>query len=311
MHNGEQKKAEQLWTEALKKHSSNLLLLRTINKLRPDLLGANPSLLSRVPHGNRVAIVLTGELRCFEQSKSFFTRLRRDADLFVCTSPSFSDKMKLLPTTMAEISKKASLPVGSMHQWEKLDLALKMVRMNEKNIGTRYSHILKLRSDYYHTSPQYLLNELVNADGLICASDKVFGGRRELMLLFEGFYKAISGSFDQQEEHYWPINVEPILCSDDSSKWYGMAFPKALVGEPKSVECLRQILKDGGSYLANALLEWKASGDVTSKDYIRFFRGHHRFASEICFARFLNFNAIQSHACPGLTGFLRNNRLPI
>ena len=266
------------------------------------------SSLSRLPNGNKVAIVVTGELRCFEQSKLFFAKLLRHADLFICTSPPFADMVKSLPATIVKISTEESLPVGSMHQWQKLDEALKMVRMKENNTGTYYSHILKLRSDYYHTSPRHLLKELANADGLICSSDKVFGGRRDLMLLFEGFYKAISGIFDQRENSYWPINIEPILRSDNSSKWYGMAFPKALVGEPNSVECLRQILKDGGSCLAKSLLEWKTNADVSSKDYIRFFKGNPRFASEICFARFLNFNAIQSHSCPGLTGFLRNNR---
>lgn len=197
-----------------------------------------------------------------------------------------------------------------MQQWHKLTSALAMIRSKESRVGRRYTHILKLRTDFHHVQPRRLLRELVAADGLVCSSDKVFGGRRELMLLFAGFYSAIAGWFDQKEQDYWPINVPPILVSDDSSKWYGMAFPRELVGQPSSVLELRELLQRGGARMAEALQKWRPpeTADPT-KLYWRLFQGHPRFASEVCFARFLNFNSIPAHSCPGLLGFLRSDRL--
>ena len=161
--------------------------------------------------------------------------------------------------------------------------------------------------------PRNLLTELVSAEGLICSSDKVFGGQRELMMLFEGFYTAISGWFDQREQQYWPINTATILASDDSCKWYGMNFPKELVGEPATVEDLREILCAGGKVLAKALQQWKPSNDsdmqqLYIKQLHRLIPGNPRFASEICFARFLNFNGIRTQNTTGVLGFLRSDR---
>ena len=180
----------------------------------------------------------------------------------------------------------------------------------------KYTHILKLRSDFHHVKPKYLLKELVSADGILCSSDKVFGGGRELMMLFEGFYAGISGWFDQKELDYWPINTETILNSDDSSKWYGMNFPKHLVGQPSSVEKLREVLTIGGQGLAKALQNWRPDQKIDKFNYDQYYieqlhrivPGHPRFASEVCFARFLNFNGITTHNSPGLIGFLRSDR---
>lgn len=301
--------AERLWGSALDSHPSNIFLLRTINQYAPHLLKKNPTKIQGTYPRNRVAVLLAGELRCFKQTKHFLEKLSKYADIFICTSQSFKEEACSIRAKTLILNKAPTFPVGAMHQWHKLSKTLEMVKNFEHESGQRYSHILKLRTDFYHANPDRLLKELVEADGLICASDKAFGGSRELMLLFEGFYAAITSKFDMQEKYYWPINVEPILRSDDSTKWYGMAFPKELVGEPTSVQCLRQTLKKGGSQLANALLKWKPNSDISSSHYVKFFKGHPRFASEICFARFLNFNAISTKVTPGLTGFLRSDRL--
>ena len=292
------------------RHPHNLLLLRTLNSHAPTLL-RQPALGRRLaPLGHRIAVLLPGELRGLTHSRSFLQALARRTDLFICTSAAWASEGRSLPGQLHVVEPEPDLPMGAMQQWHKLALALAMVRREEQRSGRRYSHILKLRSDYLHAQPQHLLAELVAADGLICASDKVFGGRRELMLLFEGFHAAIAGWFDQREQAYWPINTAPILHSDDSSKWYGMAFPRELVGQPTSVAELREVLAQGGATLAEALLRWRPPAGASGEDLVwRLFQGHPRFASEVCFARFLNFNAIPSHCSPGLMGFLRSDRL--
>lgn len=304
----DQQNAEQLWLKALKNHPDDILLLRGVNKHMPSLIKANHHSIQSTKTRDRVAVLVAGELRCFEKSRKFLKALSRYSDLFICTSESFRDEAYSLPAEVTIVNQEPFLPIGSMQQWHKLSITLQMMKTKEERAGIRYSHAMKLRTDYYHTQPRQLLKDLTSSNGLICASDKVFGGKRELMLLFEGFYSAIISTFDQNEQHYWPINVAPILRSDFSHKWYGMAFPKAIVGEPKSVEELKIILKEGGSYISNKLLTWKDSAEINAENYVRFFKGNSRFASEICFARFLNFNSISTHTCSSLTGFLRNDR---
>lgn len=300
--------AQKLWKKLLRNHSTDLLLLRTINALMPSLLEISRVRKLEKPIGSRIAILLAGELRCLNQNRHFFQALSRNVDIFICTNSAYTQEARSLQATLQIVNSEPSLPIGSMHQWHKLSLALQMVRAKEEKTGKPYTHILKLRTDYHHSQPKKLLKELVAADGLICSSDKVFGGRRDLMLLFEGFNYAIASLFYQKEQNYWPINIYPILKSDESCKWYGMAFPKSLVGEPKTVESLRQILKDGGALLADKLLTWKPESNISSDNYVRFFKGNPLFASEVSFARFLNFNAIPTHTCSGLAGFLRNDR---
>lgn len=311
-HAGEALRAQQLWREAIAKQPHNLLLLRALNQCAPQLLRQGHISRRGAPWGSRIAIVLPGELRCLAQSESFFHALSRHADLFVCTSAAFAKAAQRLPAAELQVvDPEPSLPMGAMHQWHKLALALAMVRAREKHRGTRYTHILKLRTDYHHAQPRHLLKELVAADGLVAASDKVFGGQRDLMLFFEAFPAAITAWFDQRQHHYWPINPDPILRSDDSIKWYGMAFPKQLVGQPATVDALRQVLIQGGSALAEALLRWQPPTDdpALTQSCMRFVQGHPRFASEVCFARFLNFNGIAVNSTPGVSGFLRSDRL--
>ena len=310
MDQGLPEQALRLWQEALRQAPNDLLLQRAVNLRAPQLLRQGRLSRRGAPWGSRIAIVLPGELRCLEHSRRFFAALGQQADLFICTSAAYTEAARGLPAELEVVDPEPALPMGAMQQWHKLACTLAMVRRREASSGRRYTHILKLRSDFHHAQPRRLLQELVSADGLVCASDKVFGGRRELMLLFEGFYPAISAWFDQQEQRYWPIHVGQILRSDDSAKWYGMAFPRQLVGEPATVEELRSVLERGGAPLAEALLSWRpAAGADPAALYLRLFQGHPRFASEVCFARFLNFNAIPARSCPGLLGFLRSDRL--
>ena len=277
---GDMKQAKQLWRRAAAKEPHNLLLMRTLNQYAPELLVQTRISRMYGNWGNRIAVVIPGELRCYSHSMEFIKALCRQTDVFICTSQEFSNAAKCLKATEVEVlQQEPDLPIGAMHQWHKLAVALSMVRSREKRTRRRYTHIIKLRSDFYHVQPSHLLNELVSADALICSSDKVFGGRRDLMMLFEGFYEAIYGWFDQKEQHYWPVNVRTILDSDDSCKWYGMNFPKELVGQPSTVEELRTVLRTGGKKLAKDLQQWKLNNasdaiQLYSEQFLRLLPGN-------------------------------------
>ena len=314
---GDTHEAKRHWSDAIKMQPNNLLLMRAVNQYAPELLEQGH--ISRLggPWGCQIAVLIPGELRCIQNNYTFFKTLSRHTDIFICTTKPFANAAKKLAATKFQIlNSEPEHPVGAMQQWHKLASTLSMVEAHERFKGRRYTHIIKLRSDFHHVQPRNLLRELVHAEGLICSSDKVFGGSRELMMLFKGFYTAIQGWFDQKEQRYWPINVDAILKSDDSCKWYGMNFPKQLVGQPATVEKLRETLISGGDELSKALQQWRIpeyrektnTPSLYMNQLHRLVSGHPRFASEVCFARFLNFNGIQAHNSPGLLGFLRSDR---
>lgn len=268
---------------------------------------------------SRFALVLAGELRCITRSEALFKRLSSQADLFIVTSAPYRQRaLALVPDEhclivddqLAESSIDAGLPMNSMKQWHKLSLALRLIRHREQKLQKRYRYIVKLRSDYYYVHPETMLQEIDNAcrspeTGLVGASDKVFGGPRELMMQFEGFFRAIPRWFDQREQTYWPINLQQVLASDDAVKWYGMNWPLDLVGTPQHPRPWRQALLAGEQHLTQALAHYKSS---QSAHYHRLLKGNPRFASEISFSRFLNFCGIPFHDCVALRGFLYSDR---
>ena len=305
------------WPAALPAHPANLVLARAINQQAPQqLTQAVPRWLPRTGR-KRLALLLPGELRSLERSRAWLAALRQHADLFICTTAAYAEAAtSLRPTGLAVVDQhsdllaaEGELPAGSMRQWHKLAVCLKLMRRQEARRGRLYRQVLKLRSDYFVLQPQTLLRELnalahnPNA-GLIGASDKVFAGSRDRMLLFEGFWQSLAGQFLDLEEKCWPINLTPILAGDDSAKWFGFGFPQRLVGQPTTVAELRRRLSIGGPELGQALADpWQPHAPLHT-----LCPHQPRFSSEVAFARFLNFNAIPMRESPGLRGFLYSDR---
>ena len=298
----------------------DLLKSRDLNASAPSaLVQSLPECSERVQPKPRFALVLTGELRCFERSAELWEHLRPQADLFVVTTAIYRKKaLDLVPAERCliiedlpmEAAVDANLPVNSMKQWHKFSLALQLIQQHEQKRQKRYRHIIKLRSDYYFAHPQGMLKQITTAcksphTGLVGASDKVFGGPRDLMMQFKGFFRAIPHWFDQHELNYWPINLQQVLASDDAVKWYGMNWPKELVGTPNHPRPWRHSLLAAEQRLTQALA---AHSPTSSESYHSLLVGHPRFASEISFCRFLNFCGIPFHDCPALRGFLYRDR---
>lgn len=291
---------------------------RAINRDAPSELNQrNPSLLDR-PIGDRWAILLPGELRCLQRSEALLRRLGRHADLFVVTKAKFRYEAKqlhakhalIVDDDPAEAAAEAALPHGAMKQWHKLSLALKMVKQEELTSGKRYDYIVKLRSDYFYTHPRHLFREIrhsLSSDNIdmVGASDKVFAARRDTMMLMQAFYASLMGWYYQREHCYWPINLDQVLSSDDAIKWYGMNWPTELIGTPQTTQSWRELLVKNRDELRLQLQSYQASTDST---YHKLFRGDNTFASEVCFARFLNFAGISFRDCTSLRGFLYSDR---
>ena len=117
----------------------------------------------------RFALMLIGELHCFQRSGSLLKQLSEVADLYVVTSERFREiaediaqpnQRQIVEDHPEEVSVDEGLPVNSMKQWHKLSLALKLVRKQEHILKRRYQYILKLRSDYFYVHPDKMLKSV-------------------------------------------------------------------------------------------------------------------------------------------------------
>ncbi len=304
---------------SLKEHPNNLLLARGINRIWPNILhqsGPNQWLLpTHKPHN--IAVLIPGELRCMSRAKPLLQRISNIADIFITTSKEYRQAAEQLrpkallviedQPTLEEAEK--NLAVNSMKQWHKLSVCLRLMRSTERKRNKNYKHVLKWRTDYFTLQPQTLIKELKELDqnpngGLIGASDKVFAGHRNTMLRLGGMWTACRSLFLDLDEYKWPINLEVILESDESSKWYGMSLPERLVGKPNSVAELRKILQSRKTTLIHELaIIWPKNEPLIS-----LFPGDPRFPSEVAFARFLNLMAIPMRESAALRGFLYSDR---
>ena len=297
-----------------------LLEQRSINNFDPHLLkqkidktekkGGKPA---------KTAVILTGELRCLHRSRGLLLSIGKSADLFIVTTAAYrADALSLTSKSNIKIvddcndmkREERRLNVNSMKQWHKLKIGLEMIEKTESETTKSYRFILKIRSDYYFVHPERLIHSFEKAcrqsqTGIIGSSDKVFGGRRDYMMLFKGFHAALLGSFDGKENYYWPINLKQILSSDDSYKWFGFKWPKKLVGEPKNLVEWRENLENDQTSLTHSLATYQ---NGTPDSLYSMLKGHEQFSSEICFAKFLNYTGIKFNELYDLRGFLCNDR---
>ena len=311
--------AEAEWRFAHHRHPHNLWLARGLNRIAPNLLEQSiPRRWRRFQHQQPVlAVLIPGELRCLSRSGPLLKQLGRIADLFITTTNGFrSEALALQPKDLQIIeddphliAEERDLAVGSMRQWHKLAACFRQMRAEERRRGRPYRWAVKWRTDFFLLEPHQLLQELSELDrnpdaGLIGASDKLFAGRRDLMLRLEGFWHALQGQFLDLDPRNSLVHLETILRGDESAKWYGFGLPERLVGRPASVPELRHTLQLGGSDLARAMSEpWRPDEAL-----VNFFPGHPRFPSEVAFARFLNQLLIPMRGSRALSGFLYSDR---
>jgi len=313
-----------LGLEASESHSifedDALLQARHRNTNAPETLSQHVPDWNATVDQSGFALLITGELRCLNRSEPLFQALKKRADLFVVTTADFREKalqltsrerILIVEDDPIEAERDRQAPVNSMKQWHKLELGWRLIRAKEARRGFLYDHVIKLRSDYHFVHPKTLLKSVRRAcrqpnSGLVGASDKVFGGRRQTMQVLEGLFAAIPGWFDRREHEYWPINLKQVLESDDALKWYGMNWPLKLTGTPPTPSLWRGQLETAEPSMAQALSKRR---DKSAEQFHKLLKGHPRFASEICFSRFLNFCGIPFRDCKGLRGFLYSDRL--
>jgi len=311
--------ADQAPSRSRQVRDSKLIFSRDLNKSCPTRLvqrGIGPH---RRDQPSNTAVLVIGELRCFERCQKLVQDLSKKNDLFIATSKKHKRKAEMIANksrillfddTSTEKNQNHKFPHRAMLQWQKLQSALELVCLEEKRRGKKYSSIIKMRTDYYYVHPKNMIdkiNEQLNkaGSGMIGASDKTFAGSRDNMMLLRTFANLLKPLFYNRSHHYLPINVTQVINSDVSCKWYGMKWPVEIIGKPQSIEDLWKTLKRKEHEFTKLFDEFVPK---ESSEYISFFEGDNQFASEISFAYFLNAAGIPFNDCISLRGFLYSDR---
>lgn len=209
------------------------------------------------------------------------------------------------------------LPENAMQQWMRLNTCLNMVQSAEHEKGVAYTHIIKLRTDYYCMDPTEMLPVIgEGGPGLTACSDKIFAGDRDTMMLFREFFNDIL-DYHVDRDHWFPVNIMQIMRSADSFKWFGLLFPAAMLKRPLTPAAFRSLMMDPGPEAASESYRKIMNGRaVDHPEGCRLMhtlydispKGKKVFASEICFAAFLNSRDVTVTWEPCLSGVLWQDR---
>lgn len=289
----------------------DLSLLRRINAVAPSLLCRRHGPLSPPPGNARIAIVIPGGLRCWQRNAALLEELGRYCDVFVCTSPEFAAIEHQLPTGFcwSVVEDDPALPSPAMQQWMRLDACLRMVSTAERDHGKTYTHILKLRTDYCFMDPVRLLPSVAGiGTGLAACSDKVFGGDRDTVIGIARFCANLM-DYHVDGDHRFTVDLGQVERSDDSFKWFGLLLPESLLRGAAGPACLRSaspgilrkalVMPDDGAPCRRMML--------TLYDLVP--PGTRVFASEVCFALFLNRMGVDVLWKSPLAGVLWRDRM--
>jgi hypothetical protein len=300
----------------------DLSLVRQLNLLMPQALQYRDIKITAPQNGTRVAVVIPGMLRCLKRTLPLLKALLSRCDVFICTSPEYAAHAESLQkegfVRTKIVKDNPRLPANAMQQWMRMNECLQMLKERESETGIQYSHIIKVRTDFYFLNPEKILNEITGlSSGLLMCSDKVFGGKRNDMLRIQEFYHKIMDYY-VDGSHWFDIRLQQIERSDDSFKWFGLLLPDSLTGDVKHPEELRtMIMKNGVDFYQDFFDKTvKQSADSKTLKGRRLMRtlydnsppGKKVFASEICFAAFLNQQNIDAHWSPYFSGILWYDR---
>jgi hypothetical protein len=300
----------------------NLSLTRQINEMAPSVLMHDDLLLTPPMNSTRIAVVIPGDLRCIARNMALFQELLKYCDLFICTSERSrmtTKELKDLPDLKIRIVPDAvHLPFGAMQQWMRLKESLDMVEQAESQKKISYTHIVKLRTDYFYANPTELLTSVGKiVSGIEACSDKVFAGDRKTMMGMRAFYDSIM-DYVVDKNYKFPVNIHQIIRSDDCFKWFGMLLPIKILNDVTQPDQFRTYLSNSDkTAISNMATEVSRFNQSPKSEkgkrlmqtlYDTVAAGEKVFASEICFAAFLNKMNITVRWNPSLSGILWSDR---
>ena len=193
---------------------------------------------------------------------------------------------------------------GAANQWHKLKQGLEFIHYHEKSQNASYTHIYKIRTDFYFNKPICASIHISRGSDFVAVSDKVFGGKRETIMLFKSFLDF--SNLVSKGTHL--IDSDWISQTSDSVKWYGFLLERDQSKGTNSIKELKEkIIKNSSQQSLKNKLEMQIYRRTNDSRY-RFFEGSTIFASEIVFAAFLMHHRIIPKYNESLSGFLFSDR---
>jgi len=252
----------------------------------------------------RLAFLLTGELRCWEQSKDLILSLSEKSKVFIMTDikykkilDEYDDKIIVFYSDGPElINKKNKIKNWRATQWFRFQHLVKKVLEYEKKNEITFNYFSKIRSDFGFLYPELLLNTTreKNEDCLFTYSDILFSGRREFFLPLMNLFTVAEEVYFNNKDYFIPINYSQILDSDINairSNWF--PYPKNILKDHnpspyyENSEQLHSYIK----LKKNELIEFNQNKDISNQKLTETI-GHPEMPSELIFARFLNLSGI-------------------
>jgi len=316
-------KSKQVCREIVSKYPGDLQAIRVINKLHPSLFLFKKNDVAPPKPNSRIAIIVAGELRLISRSMTFFNNLAQYCPLFICTSTKAKEHVLLSlisPNVKVALEEDdPTLPFSAMQQWMRLDKALRLISEAEKEQDEPFTHIIKLRTDFYHANPKEILSATCQMNGgILASSDKVLGGDRESMMSFCDFYARIQ-DYVCDEKTILPLSLDQIKESEECYKWFGNLLPETLfkkMTHPGS--CREEMMKlSDEEFLErkNHMDEFSISLEngkgvrLMKTIYQYSLPGEKKFASELAFASFLSQRGIPVRFHASYGGVLWSDRI--
>lgn len=249
------------------------------------------------------AIVITGKLRCIEQSMPQIARIAAGSDLIVVTTKDQTEQATWLKRQISNTSIAYSDEAGLyavlessmdhiergdvIRQWIKLSLARDILLRNEHMHGRRYGCIYKIRSDFSFTASDQLDWQLhcEHEHTLFMRSDMAFGGHRSAFWIAASFLENVFSNYYDPRAAMVPKRFDLLARSDaNAGSFMRLAYPK-LIGRPSSASDLLERVR---SHQAS-LTQWHFTPDDTftpvDRPALAFTK---KFASEPFFLHYIN-----------------------
>lgn len=290
----------------------SLILKRLINDINPSHLESQRRVLytffldainKTINRNKRVAILITGSMRTQKRAEQFLYNLPDSIDVYICTdSRSYQDALEI--TQKVILDNFESEIHGAINQWHKLKTGLQLIKDHERENNMKYTHIYKIRTDFYFCRPMLAAAKISYGSNFTATSDKIFGGKRDTMMLFQNFLE-----FNKRiSNEKLIVDSAWITNASDSVKWYGFLLETNDLKGVISVEQLKNRFKLSTSrdsmYNKQEMCLYRKNPDTQS----RFFEGGNIFASEIVFAAFLMYQKIIPSYSNCFSGFLYSDR---
>ena len=272
-----------------------------------------------------VAIVITGVLRCLDETMGRLLALAEDCDLFVVTGRDFADEARRLKQARPEPTRiRFSDEAGpykvledaagrlqngrAIRQWIKLALGFEALAQEEARRGEPYACAYKIRTDIEFDSDG-ALDWRAHADSprtLFMRSDIYFGGARPA---FERACRFLDVLFERYYDNAAPLQPEDWTALARSRPGAGpflrLAYPGS-IGAPTSAAALLAVVREQAGELSAQAGPAPASGAPAGRGAAR--QGQ-KFNSEPAFLHYINSCGLAASDQLGVTGRLITTRL--